>query len=68
MNWLDKLTEPTESTKALARNSVRVHLNEAIELVREIRDTSVLPEDMPEQLQKILTALSIVKADLLIKE
>lgn len=66
MEWLEKFAEPTKLGKQLAEASALANVNEAISLVRELRDTTILPEELPEQIQKILTALSIVKADLLV--
>ena len=42
--------------------------NEAIELVRELRDTTILPEEMPDHIQNILTILSFLKANLLVEK
>jgi hypothetical protein len=66
MTFLDKLTEPTKSTLDCIRMASILRVNDVIELVRELRDAPILPEEQPEQIQKIMTALSQLKAGLLL--
>lgn len=67
LSWLERITlEPSKATLDTMRMATILRCNDVIELVRELRDSSVLPEEQPEYLQKILTALSQLKAGLLI--
>ena len=66
LSWLDKLTTPTKSTLECIRMASILKCNDVIELVRELRDAPLLPEEHPEQIQKIMTALSQLKADLMV--
>ena len=65
MTFLDRLTEPSKSTLNTMRMSAILKCNDVIELVRELRDAPLLPEEQPEQIQKIMTALSQLKAGLM---
>ena len=66
MEWLDKLTTPTKSTLECIRMASILKCNDAIELVRELRDAPLLPEDHPDQIQKIMNTLAQLKAGLLL--
>lgn len=66
--WLERLTGPTLASMDAMRILALYKANDAIDLVRELRDKTVLPEEQPEQLQKILTALNQLKSCLLINK
>ena len=66
LSWIDKLTAPTKSTLETMRMASVLKCNEAIELVRELRDAPILPEEQPEQIQRIINSLAQLKAGLLI--